>query len=72
MTMRWISFFAVLFLLAGCGASAQNTAGYRQISMDGAVAMMEEESNYVILDVRGFRKAGVPGISQHCGIRRYY
>ena len=39
------------FLLAGCGVSA-GEPGYRQIGMDEAVHMMEEESGYIILDVR--------------------
>lgn len=40
-------------MLTGCtgaGNSTNNT--YRQISMDEAVAMMAEESGYIILDVR--------------------
>ena len=41
---------SVIFLV-GCGASAEGP-GYRQIDMEEAVAMMEEESGYVILDVR--------------------
>ncbi len=41
----------LVFLLTGCTAPAKES-GYRQIGMDEAVAMMEEESNYVILDVR--------------------
>ncbi len=41
----------LVFLLTGCAAPAKES-GYRQIGMDEAVAMMEEESNYVILDVR--------------------
>ncbi len=41
-----------LTLLAGCGMPSNETAGYRQISMEAAVAMMAEEENYIILDVR--------------------
>ncbi len=41
----------LVFLLTGCAAPAKES-GYPQIGMDEAVAMMEEESNYVILDVR--------------------
>ena len=41
----------LVFLLTG-GAAPAKESGYRQIGMDEAVAMMEEESNYVILDVR--------------------
>lgn len=49
---RWISFLLLLFLLAGCTASNEQENSYRQISMDEAVTMMEEESGYIILDVR--------------------
>ena len=40
-------------MLTGCaGASNNQTNTYRQISMDEAVEMMAEESDYIILDVR--------------------
>jgi len=45
--------------LVGCGkdtaagqAQNANEASYTQISMDEAVTMMEEETDYIILDVR--------------------
>ena len=40
-----------VLLLAGCAAPAEETT-YRQISMDEAISIMEEESGYIILDVR--------------------
>ena len=40
-----------VLLLAGCAAPAEETT-YRQISMDEAITIMEEESGYIILDVR--------------------
>lgn len=49
---KWISFLLLLFLLVGCTASNKQKNSYRQISMDEAVTMMEEESGYIILDVR--------------------
>lgn len=49
---KWIPFLLLLFLLAGCTASNKQKNSYRQISMDEAVTMMEEESGYMILDVR--------------------
>ena len=49
---KFIPFLLLLFLLAGCTAPAESEATYRQISMDAAITMMEEESNYMILDVR--------------------
>ncbi len=52
-----------LVFLTGCGASAGET-GYRQVGMEDAVAMMEEESGYIILDVRTpeeFGERHIPG-----------
>ena len=60
---RWIPFLLLLFLLAGCKASNEQENSYRQISMDEAVTMMEEESGYIILDVRTpeeFRERHIP------------
>ena len=60
---RWIPFLLLLFLLAGCTASNEQKNSYRQISMDEAVTMMEEESGYIILDVRTpeeFRERHIP------------
>ena len=40
-------------MFTGCaGASNNKTNTYRQITVDEAVAMMESESGYIILDVR--------------------
>ena len=46
-----------VLILTGCGSSADDkTAGdkktYRQVSPEEAAAMMEEETDYIILDVR--------------------
>ena len=60
---RWIPLLLLLFLLAGCTASNEQENSYRQISMDEAVTMMEEESGYIILDVRTpeeFRERHIP------------
>ena len=52
MTMkRIIHFLMALLLLAGCGAQSEEST-YRQINAEEAATMMEEESNYIILDVR--------------------
>lgn len=62
--MKWIPAFMVLLLLAGCAAPAQKGPGYRQINMEEAIAMMEAESGYIILDVRTaeeFRDKHIPG-----------
>ena len=53
---------AALFL-AGCAAPAEEIT-YRQIDMDEAMTMMEEENGYIILDVRTpeeFADRHIPG-----------
>lgn len=60
----WIPFLAFLLLLSGCAAAKQDAPSYRQITMDEAVAMMEAESGYLILDVRTteeFQEKHIPG-----------
>ena len=62
--MKWIPVFVALLLLSGCAAQAQNQPGYRQINMEEAIAMMETESDYRILDVRTpeeFSRNHIPG-----------
>ena len=49
---RLVPFLFSLLLLAGCAAPAESEASYRQVSMDEAIAIMESESDYIILDVR--------------------
>lgn len=39
-------------MLTGCTGAGNQTNSYRRISMDEAVAMMEQEQGYIILDVR--------------------
>ena len=46
-----IPFLMALLLLAGCGAQSEESS-YRQITAEEAATMMEEESGYLILDVR--------------------
>ena len=63
-----IAMTAVL-ILTGCGSSADDkTVGdkktYRQVSPEEAAAMMEEETDYIILDVRTqeeYETAHIPG-----------
>ena len=60
---KYRSLFIPLLLLAGCKAPAEE-ASYRQITMDEAIAIMEEETGYLILDVRTpeeFRDKHIPG-----------
>ena len=48
---KLIPFFAALLLIAGCAVPAQES-GYRQVTAEEAIALMEKESGYIILDVR--------------------
>jgi len=55
--------FLAALLLAGCAAPAEEIT-YRQINVDAAITMMEEESGYIILDVRTpeeFADKHIPG-----------
>ena len=60
---RIIPILMALLLLSGCATqSAEKT--YRQISMEEAVTMMEEETGYIILDVRTtqeYNEKHIPG-----------
>ena len=42
----------IFFLLFGCAAPNEQKASYEQVSMKEAIVMMEEETDYIILDVR--------------------
>ena len=60
---KLLSVFLAAILLVGCSAPKE-PASYRQISMDEASTMMEEESGYIILDVRTpeeFADKHIPG-----------
>ena len=48
---RFIPLLMALLLLSGC-ATQSTEKTYRQITMEEAVTMMEEETGYTILDVR--------------------
>lgn len=52
-----------VLLLSGCGAPSSELS-YRQISTEEAVTMMEEETDYILLDVRTqaeYEEAHIPG-----------
>lgn len=55
----------LVLIPAGCGISDDSDeSSYRQVSTDEAAAIMEEESDYIILDVRTdeeFREQHIPG-----------
>ena len=62
--MKWIPILVALLLLSGCAAQVQKEQSYRQINMDEAIAMMEAENDYIILDVRTpeeFSEKHIPG-----------
>ena len=48
---KLIPLFVALLLIAGCTAPAQGSS-YRQVTAEEAIALMEKESGYIILDVR--------------------
>ena len=48
---KLIPLFAALLLIVGCAAVPQEN-GYRQVTAEEAIALMEKESGYIILDVR--------------------
>ena len=48
---RFIPILMMLLLLTGCGTQSTKKT-YRQITMEEAVTMLEEETGYTILDVR--------------------
>ena len=49
---EFITLLLSVLFLAGCALPAGQEVSYRQINMDEAITMMEEESSYIILDVR--------------------
>ena len=49
---KYLPIILSLCLLGGCGSTSAKTNGYRQVTMQDAITMMEKESGYIILDVR--------------------
>ena len=61
---KFITLLLSVLFLAGCALPAVQEVSYRQINMDEAITMMEEESSYIILDVRTpeeFTDKHIPG-----------
>ena len=53
-----------VMIFTGCGSSADDKKTYRQVSPEEAAAMMEEETDYIILDVRTqeeYEASHIPG-----------
>ncbi len=62
--MKFLLILLIALVLGGCAAQPTEKASYRQIGMDEAIKMMEEETNYIILDVRRadeFAAGHIPG-----------
>ena len=51
MKRRMMAMAASMLILTGCAGGTEKTS-YRQISMEEAISMMEQEEQYIILDVR--------------------
>ena len=61
---KFIPLLLSLLLMAGCALPARQEVSYRQISVDEAIIMMKEETDYIILDVRTveeFSDKHIPG-----------
>ena len=57
------AFLLCALLLIGCGGTAQEAA-YRQVDMAEAMRLMEEETDYILLDVRTvaeYNERHIPG-----------
>ena len=59
-----ILLLSALLLLSGCVSEGGETDTYRQVTMDEALSIMQEENDYIILDVRRpdeFAEKHIPG-----------
>ena len=69
MKKKLILCMTFIFILTGCGNadSVQNTeqkSGYKQVSMEEGLELMEADSDYILLDVRRddeFEEGHIPG-----------
>ena len=62
--MKYILILLTALLLGGCAAKPMEKAAYRSITMEEAVTMMAQETDYLILDVRRadeFAAGHIPG-----------
>ena len=61
---KLLPIFIAALLLVGCAVPVEREVSYRQITMDEAVSIMEEEEDYIILDVRTaaeYNEKHIPG-----------
>ena len=59
---RLLAAIGVILLLTGCGG--KKTPAYRQVNPEEAAAMMESETDYILLDVRTqqeYEQGHIPG-----------
>ena len=59
---RLLAAIGAILLLTGCGG--KKTPAYRQVNPEEAAAMMESETDYILLDVRtqqGYEQGHIPG-----------
>ncbi len=64
MISKILLFLLSLTLLTGCKTTSGQAKEYQQISMQEAISIMEEEENYIILDVRTieeYEEKHIPG-----------
>ena len=62
--MKYILILLTALLLGGCAAKPTEKVSYRSITMEEAVTMMAQETDYLILDVRRtdeFAAGHIPG-----------
>ena len=62
MDFRLLAALGALLLLTGCGG--ENAPAYRQVNSEEAAAMMETETDYILLDVRTrqeYEQSHIPG-----------
>ena len=63
-TKRFLPIILSVMLLSSCGTLRSSSSGYRRISMNEAMQIIENESGYIILDVRRpdeFAEGHIPG-----------
>ena len=61
---KYLTGLLALALLAGCSAAQSSAASFQQISQEEAMRIMEEETGYILLDVRTldeYNESHIPG-----------
>jgi rhodanese-related sulfurtransferase len=50
--MKIMKLLAVMMMLLGCGAKQDTNVGYKQMKMDEAMQYMQQNDDYILVDVR--------------------